>query len=72
MLEKYRKLEGKTFILKEDINDLFRKGLKLYCLTETDDQIYCLTSEEICGTCYLKLSKGLLDKLMLYDNERVR
>jgi len=65
MLEKYRKLEGSTFIVKEDINDLLRKGLRLYCLKETNDQIYCLTSEEICGTCYLKLSKKLLDKLKL-------
>ena len=54
MLEKYRNLEGKTFVVCEDINPLITKGLKLYCLSETDDLIYCLTSEEICGTSYLK------------------
>jgi len=63
MIEKHRKLEGQTLVLIEDINSLFKKGLRLYCLTETDDQIMCLASEEICGCCYVKLSKALLDKL---------
>ena len=65
MLEKHRALEGKTFEVTEDINSLVRKGLQLYCITETDDQIMCLTSEEVSGCCYLKLSKGLLNKLKL-------
>ncbi len=65
MLEKYRSLEGRTFEVAEDINDLVKAGLRLYVLTETDDQIMCLTSEEICGCCYLKLSKALLSKLRL-------
>ncbi len=63
MLEKYRDLEGKTFVVTEDINSLVRAGLRLYCLRETDDQIMCLTSEEVSGCCYLKLSKALLNKL---------
>lgn len=63
MIEKYRSLEGKTFIVVEDINSLFKEGLRLYCLKETDDQIMCLASEEICGCCYVKLSKALLNKL---------
>ena len=65
MLEKHRKLEGKTFTVIEDINHLIKAGLRLYCLSETDDQIMCLTSEEICGCCYLKLSKALLNKLRI-------
>ena len=65
MLQRHRTLEGKTFVVVEDINDLIRAGLQLYCLTETDDQIMCLASEEICGCCYIKLSKGLLNKLRL-------
>tara|TARA_Y100000593_G_scaffold92870_2_gene185848 strand:+ start:893 stop:1096 length:204 start_codon:yes stop_codon:yes gene_type:complete len=65
MLEKHRKLEGKTFRVAEDINDLIKEGLQLYCLVETDDQIMCLASEEICGCCYIKLSKELLGKLKI-------
>ena len=62
-VEKYRSLEGKTFVIVEDINSLFREGLRLYCLQETDDQIMCLASEEVSGCCYVKLSKALLNKL---------
>jgi len=71
MIEKYRKLEGKTFVVKEDINNLILKGLKLFCLSETDVLIICLTSEEICGTRSLKLSKKLLNKLILQDDKRI-
>ena len=65
MLQKYRKLEGLTFEVVEDINHLIKAGLQLYCITETHDQIMCITSEEVCGCCYLKLSKDLLSKLRL-------
>jgi hypothetical protein len=65
IIEKYRSLEGKTFEVVEDINSLFKAGLRLYCLQETDDQIMCLASQDICGCCYVKLSKALLNKLKI-------
>ena len=63
MLEIHRKHVGKTFRVIETFG-VIHEGLRLYCISENDTTIFCVTSEDVCGVNHVRLSKAHLKKLI--------
>ena len=62
MLEIHRKHVGKTFMVRETFG-IIPEGLRLYCISENDTTIFCVTSMDVCGVNHVRLSKVHLEKL---------
>jgi hypothetical protein len=63
MIDVYRKNVGKTFQVRETFG-IITKGLRLYCISENDESIFCVASEDVCGVNHVRLSKVHLTKLI--------
>lgn len=57
-----RSLLNKVFITTEQIG-IIPKATYLYCFKENDEEIWCFSNFEICGTNQIKLSKKMISKL---------
>ena len=62
MLEIHKKYVGKTFHVLKTFG-VIKEGLRLFCLDENHDTIFCVTSEDVCGVNHVRLSKVHLKNL---------